>query len=325
MHGVKRRSRLQGEADAAAEREQARTQVELLRRALFERQTDKDVAWKTSKAAVETNPDEYSLWSFRRVYLLSAGDEFEELWDAELTLTMRALKRHPKAYPAWEHRMWLLGEGSARVDDTLRAQRLKEEEKLSALMLARDARNFHSWTHRLRVRELTGKNSSVPAMEKELAFVSEKINSDFANYSAWHVRSKLLPVVRTPTPDLLMEELEFVRQAFYTEPDVQSAWFYHRWLLAGMPGPHGGVEVSDNVWVGELTACQELLDLEPGARWVLHAKAHILMHLLRNEEAIEVYKELKEIVRILHYFASEPFLEESSAVILTFYVVLFLF
>lgn len=303
MHGVRRGSRSTGKV-AAEEFERARVHADILHRGLSAR-TSEDVkeAWKLTNSAVELYPDEYSLWNWRRAQLLSVvegkldvtvlakSDEnsFDLVWRDELVLTMCALKRNPKAYPAWQHRLWLLG--CKHASKTARAEALAREQALSAHMLALDGRNFHSWAHRLRVGAITDKTSP----KDELKFVTEKINSDFANYSAWHVRSKVLEVNR----DTLESELEFVRQAFYTEPDVQSTWFYHRWLLAGMPGPSGRVEVDDTMWEGELEACNELLELEPEARWVLHSKAQILDHLNRRQEAVDVFEKLMQIVSLV--------------------------
>jgi hypothetical protein len=72
---------------------------------------------------------------------------------------------------------------------------------------------------------------------------SEKINENFSNYSAWHYRTVLLPrlypaasvasdaALRARYEEVLDGEFHLVRQAFYTEPEDQSAWLYHRWLL----------------------------------------------------------------------------------------------
>lgn len=287
MHGVRRGSRPTSADEIAAIAERSRIQAESLRRALAARTeaTPAD-ALKQTAQAVEANPDEYSLWSWRRRTLLNFDDtEFTSRWANELLLTQRALRRHPKAYAAWAHRLWLLG--CERAPEEERLQALKAEHTLSGYMLQRDGRNFHGWAHRLRVRALLG-----TALGDELKFVTERINADFANYSAWHARSALLQ-----KSGALEKELDFVRQAFYTEPDVQSTWFYHRWLLAGMPDADGNrVHVDNGVWERELDACNELLAIENDARWVLHAKAHMLAHLGRCEEAAQVFERLVTIV-----------------------------
>ncbi|CAI9116133.1 OLC1v1017209C3 [Oldenlandia corymbosa var. corymbosa] len=78
---------------------------------------------------------------------------------------------------------------------------------------------------------------NIPA-EKELNYTTDMINDNFSNYSAWHNRSMLLSLLLNkkvagfyPKETFLKEEYEFVRNALFTDPDDQSGWFYHLWLL----------------------------------------------------------------------------------------------
>lgn len=87
----------------------------------------------------------------------------------------------------------------------------------------------------------------------ELAYTSRKIGANFSNFSAWHQRSKTLvglwesgqldPIqsrddgmclfinIRLTLSSFSLTEFELVSNALYTDPDDQSAWIYHRWLI----------------------------------------------------------------------------------------------
>ncbi|KAJ7984286.1 hypothetical protein DPEC_G00363120 [Dallia pectoralis] len=105
--------------------------------------------------------------------------------------------------------------------------------------------------------------SGVPVAQ-ELQFTDRLIGSNFSNYSSWHYRSTLLPLLHPESPEapspshhspptspqthshrVCEEQLlkggrkdearqsssELVQNAFFTDPNDQSAWFYYRWLL----------------------------------------------------------------------------------------------
>ncbi|XP_075920584.1 geranylgeranyl transferase type-2 subunit alpha isoform X2 [Petromyzon marinus] len=69
----------------------------------------------------------------------------------------------------------------------------------------------------------------------ELAFTHGLLSSNFSNFSSWHYRAQQLalagPRPARPPADALPAEFELVKNAIFTDPDDQSAWLYHRWLL----------------------------------------------------------------------------------------------
>ena len=104
------------------------------------------------------------------------------------------------------------------------------------MCLKLDERNFHCWDYRRFVVHhcKTIDNN----LETELEFSFDKIKN-ISNYSAWHYRSKLLPVVHPSNTSSIgineskrREELQLVENAIYTDPSDSSAWFYYRWLLS---------------------------------------------------------------------------------------------
>ena len=77
-----------------------------------------------------------------------------------------------------------------------------------------------------------------PMDEEEFQYVTQKINEDISNYSAWHQRALLLMRLASredidtgAKTELIRNEVNYITNAMFTDADDQSVWFYIKWFL----------------------------------------------------------------------------------------------
>ncbi|KAH9515496.1 hypothetical protein Btru_011176 [Bulinus truncatus] len=176
------------------------------------------------------NPDVYTLWNCRKETFLEFKKslleaQLQKMFQSELYFLEMCLKKNPKSYGSWHHRCFVM--------DNMPHPDWNREIELCNQFLQYDERNFHCWDYR---RFVVQRANISP--EAEFEFSLNKINNNFSNYSSWHYRSKLLPVLFPDSTqpmgiseEALLKEYELVQNGFFTDPDDQSNWFYHRWLM----------------------------------------------------------------------------------------------
>ncbi|XP_068175414.1 geranylgeranyl transferase type-2 subunit alpha [Antennarius striatus] len=254
MHGrVKIKTTAQQEEEKKKEREKKLKIYVAARDACFSKRREgvcDEEALQLTQQLLSSNPDFATLWNYRREILMHLEtvkdeDEVQKVYEAELLFLESCLKVNPKSYGSWYHRGWV----SARLPRPNWARELS----LCDRCLSLDDRNFHCWDY----RRMVVKSFGVP-VDQELGFTDRLIGSNFSNYSSWHYRSTLLPLLHPESPEppsscreashsspppspqthshrvceeQLLKEYELVQNAFFTDPNDQSAWFYYRWLL----------------------------------------------------------------------------------------------
>ncbi|RDD47027.1 Geranylgeranyl transferase type-2 subunit alpha [Trichoplax sp. H2] len=234
MHGrVKVKTTAEKEAERRAELTRRAHQFARETDAIFTKRKNGELDEKMlqdSQNLLMQNPDFYTVWNIRRESFLSLAeikndDEMEKLYNNELALLLACLRINPKSYGVWCHRRWIMTH--------MKYPNWQHELDLCNKYLEYDSRNFHCWDHRRFVVAYTEGVTDVT----ELEYTMKKIKQTFSNFSAWHYRSKLLLKVNNnleiPRKDSIWvkEELDYIMNAIYTDPNDQSAWLYHKWLL----------------------------------------------------------------------------------------------
>ncbi|ODV62615.1 Rab geranylgeranyltransferase BET4 [Ascoidea rubescens DSM 1968] len=276
MHGIKR-ERLSEEARRNKKlRDRARIRnYKTLNAMVLVRRDKRDYsedAFRLSTKLLDLNPEYYTIWNYRREIFLNglfqdpgdaakgetavSNDMIPAILERELKFLIVLLKRFPKCYWIWNHRMWCL-ENNPKP-------KLNNELAIVNKILSLDSRNFHGWHYRRYIIGLiessngskSSTNSGINASGTELSlsefnYTTELINLNFSNFSALHNRSKLIikifkktnldnqykeAVLKTNPEfenklEFLTKELDYFKNAIYTDPDDQSVWLYLRWLL----------------------------------------------------------------------------------------------
>ncbi|KAJ7168174.1 hypothetical protein C8R43DRAFT_983299 [Mycena crocata] len=315
MHGVKRVRQTPEAAAASKLREKSKindylalTEDVLSKKALNDWSRE---AFDVTTRMLQVNPEFYTVWNYRRNIMLngifpgSSPAEINSLLTEDLSMTTVALKLHPKVYWIWNHRRWCLanvpdGPGTDTEGDMNGWRKKYWEQEMFVVdkMLDSDSRNFHAWTYRRYV--LANMPLARPELA-ELAYTTRKIEANFSNFSAWHQRSKLLPSLwgsgKLDYTKSKEEEFELVRNAMYTDPNDQSVWIYHRWLM----GAGEDKEVLDR----EIAVIQELLDEQSDSKWCMESLVHYKRLLLQkhpssfNEELTNDCRRLLSELRVL--------------------------
>lgn len=180
------------------------------------------------------NADFITAWSKRREAIscfIKDGNEdlISLLLQKELLLNLSCLKTNPKSYSAWYHRHCLIDliskccSGNHTINSIIYA-----ELKLSSKLLDVDSRNFHCWNYRTFLVNKMG------LWEEEIDFCKRSITLNFSNRSAWHHKERLIPLdpsKRWRSEEGIREELLFLRNVYFTEPNDESCWGYLRWFL----------------------------------------------------------------------------------------------
>jgi geranylgeranyl transferase type-2 subunit alpha len=248
------------------------------------------------------NPEWYSVWNYRREIFIRGlfvdkPETKQDLLTRDLRFLEGCLRESPKVYWIWNHRKWCL-ENSPDPAWT-------RELGLVSKMLELDPRNFHGWHYRRYIVSHIEMATNTSMVEAEFNYTTTKINANFSNFSAWHNRAKLIPLhLKDDSPEkrrqFLKKELEYVTQALYTDPDDQSAWLYHQWLVST---DDVVVDLSSEERVRiigeELESIKELYDLEPNSKWCCHALFYLEKYLHEEKKEPINDTQRQEMIEIL--------------------------
>ncbi len=222
MHGVFKKDKHQ----LSEEEREAETAAAMMAFAdLREMIKTRDGSLDKNLSLLRLNPEMSTLWNIRREIILREQADLHALLVHDLLVLNEVMleMQFTKAYCLWTHRRWLLSQLGSLPGE--KGDILAGERKIVEKILNIDGRNFHAWCFREFLRD-TFRAYTDP--EEDLKFSTTLIEKDFSNYSAYFLRIKAIERGAIIDP---IAELEMIWNAIFTEPNDQSVWQYHDWLM----------------------------------------------------------------------------------------------
>lgn len=274
-----------------------------------------------TQAALQRNPKAYGAWSHRK-WVLQHVRPPSTVLQQELELTTQFLTLDERNFHCWNFRRFVVGCIAAAAAVSSSFSTVEEEH---------NGVTIDAWTGAWTVasgfrlmgpqvapptsspsptKEVAATSNNTVAMpldliQSEFDFTTSKIKDNFSNFSAFHYRSQLLPVLMAAQTegdnddarsDLLDEEFRLLEDAFCTEPDDQTAWWYHSILLDKLVGADKDIKNNSNVptarsWMTQeclktrleeqAELLRELWEESPG-KWVILGLSRVLQVLLED-------------------------------------------
>lgn len=248
-----------------------------------------------TSSCLRRNPKAYGAWFHRkwsiRNWLTAAASSSEDkkdralalqsLLSSEQHLCAQFLELDERNFHCWNYRRFVVS--AITVSTAIRNVESEEDKRAVAewldgswglLTRCSDA-SAHAWNDTSMMGPQLTRTSVAATTEKpvlepeqiesllttEWSFTQSKIQKNFSNCSAFHYRSKLLPLMlpfriranqdgedscneATTKLELAREELDLVRDAIFTEPDDQTCWWYHRFVISWAEPPKAGLCVT---------------------------------------------------------------------------------
>ncbi|MCJ1400861.1 Rab geranylgeranyltransferase [Xylographa trunciseda] len=270
-HGIPRINEVEPRTEQVRQRELKKIEeykglIDLVE-AKIQDQNDTLEALQLTSKLLTLNPEYYTIWNHRRRILqhqfsppspreaslegepdespyAGLAEDTLELITSDLNFVFSLLRKFPKCYWIWNHRLWLLQQASIHLPASEVRKLWEGELLLVGKMLSLDNRNFHGWGYRRTVvaalerQELRDESVGASMVKAEFDYTTRMIRTSMSNFSAWHNRSRLIPRMLDELAasdddrrKILDEELILIQEGLYTDSRDQSLWFYHQSLM----------------------------------------------------------------------------------------------